>query len=81
MMNDLAVSPKIAESEAVFKTSGVRVRNTAEMEKNEVGVDTHIQRTEDSTFGSRTEKEILADEIEAAGTALLSVFGYLNGFP
>ena len=66
MTDDLAVGLKTADSEAVLKTSGVTVTNTAEIEKSEVGVDTHIQGTEDSTSGPHTENEILADEIEAA---------------
>ena len=42
-------------------------------------MDTHIQGTEDSTPGSHIEKEIPADEIEAIGTVLIFVLGYLNG--
>ena len=42
VVEDLAVGPKTANSEAVLKTSGVTGANTAEIGKTEVGVDTHI---------------------------------------
>ena len=77
--NDLAVGLEIVDSEAILKTSGVIVIDTAEIEKNEVGVDTHIQGTEDSTPRPHIEKEIPADEIEATSIVLLFVLGYLNG--
>ena len=79
VIDDLAVGPKTAKSKALLKTSGEIVKDTAEIEKNEVGLDTHIQGMDDSTPGPHTEKEILPNEIEATGTILLSIFGSLNG--
>ena len=80
MIDDLAVGPKTVNTKAVLKTSGVTVKNTVEIKnKNEVGVHTRIRATEDSTLGPHIQKDIPTYEIEAAGTVVLCVSGYLNG--